>query len=221
MLVPVKAKNFYYKVGNIQTTVPWFRPDPQYLNSWKEEFFSHNEVTQFRYFLHGSSLQNARCFDIDLMMANKYSNPKQLERVMEIALTAGFKNRQYIDLHWVSPPADRILEKSPCNHFEIACNSYLQNGYCTLKSCVDTHAIDNMVKYGRTIVRGNKIVFSHLNDKWHDASKDAIFGGTELLYKKCTVIVPRIIKKMQNNFYKNPIVEITKDTNFMEIIQWA
>ena len=31
--------DFYYSIGKARTDVPWFRPDPEYLNRWKEEFF--------------------------------------------------------------------------------------------------------------------------------------------------------------------------------------
>ena len=226
MLFPVRAKNFYYKVGNVQTTVPWFKPDPQYMNNWKEEFFSHPEVPQFRYFLHGASLQNANTYDIDIMMSNKFNDPKELERVFEIAIDTGFKNRQYIDLKWVNIPGDRILKQSPCHHFELACNNYIENGYCTVESCSKTnphHTYKDLLRYGRTIIKNDKTLFSYLNDKRYLTPKESIFAGTELVYREAQGCggLPKIIKKMKNKFYTMSIVEINKDTNFMDLIKWA
>ena len=33
------AKKFFHAVGKARTEIPWFRPDPEYLNRWKDDLF--------------------------------------------------------------------------------------------------------------------------------------------------------------------------------------
>ena len=44
----MKTSKFYYRKGHCETKIPWFKPDPHYMNKWKEEFFKIPNVEKFR-----------------------------------------------------------------------------------------------------------------------------------------------------------------------------
>ena len=46
----MKADDFFYQCGDVETRVPWFPPDPEFLNAWRDEFFSDTPCIRL-YFL--------------------------------------------------------------------------------------------------------------------------------------------------------------------------
>ena len=148
--------DFYYSVGDAETDVPWFRPDPDYLNKWKKEFFIHPESEQYRYFFHGASRQGIiDTWDVDISIHGpaQKSDYHILERVMFLIRQIGFKNRQLIEPVWHSRPIE-YYELPACDHFQTACSFYLDKGSCTFEECLSCPRPGNQnkrIRYGRFI----------------------------------------------------------------------
>tara|TARA_Y100000310_G_C20137397_1_gene558674 strand:+ start:84 stop:320 length:237 start_codon:yes stop_codon:yes gene_type:complete len=63
----MKAKKFEYIKGAATTTTPWFRPDPEFLNLWKEDFFKIKGVENYKFWIYGGSLEDWQTWDIDIV----------------------------------------------------------------------------------------------------------------------------------------------------------
>ena len=102
--------DFYYSIGEAETDVPWFRPEPNYLNKWKDEFFTYKESKKYRYFFHGAARQGiVDTWDIDISIlgpAEESDYRKDPERVMFLIRQIGFKNRQLIEPVWQDRPIE-------------------------------------------------------------------------------------------------------------------
>lgn len=221
------TEDFYYSIGNAKTDVPWFRPDPQYLNSWKEEFFALEESTKYRYFLHGGALIDpSSTWDVDLLISGLISpdDYDELEFVMYAISQLGFKHRQLIEPFWQDTTPEDIL-RPKCDHYTIACDTFMNTGVCTLQQCLETR-YDNAgiqkIRYGTTFVK-NTTVASRIHAGYDGEITEHIERGQLIItniVKPPTTWNPKMVTKMKNGFYKRPVVEVTKDTDFRNIISW-
>lgn len=219
--------DFYYSIGEAKTDVPWFRPDPEYLNRWKDEFFSIEEASKYRYFFHGGARHNPRTtWDIDIAICGpgEEKDYPLLEYIMYMMRQVGFKNRQLIEPFWQDVPADIYL-RPVCNHFQIACETYMKKGRCTLQECMETPAMQfttkKRIRYGRFTVK-NEIEHSVPNPL--DGKKVETLRSGELIITN--VIEPnqtwpnKIYQKMKTGFYKKSPIEINRETNFRNFLPW-
>ena len=219
--------SFYYSIGNAKTDVPWFHPDPEYLNSWKEEFFALEESTKYRYFLHGGALINpSSTWDVDLTLSGPVGpdDYDELEFVMYAIRQLGFKHRQLIEPFWQDLPPE-TYSRPKCDHFQIACDTFMSTGACTLQQCLDTpakNAARQRIRYGVTVVK-NQIKTRVFNPELDGEILEHIERGELIItniIKPKPLWTDKLISKMKNGFYKRSPVEITKDTNFRDIVSW-
>ena len=219
--------DFYYSIGKARTDVPWFRPDPEYLNRWKEEFFKIEEASKYRYFFHGGARHNPRdTWDVDIAMTGpaEEKDYPTLEYIMYMMRQLGFKNRQLIQPFWQDTPPEIYL-RPPCKHFEIACEAHMEKGSCTLKECMENPAGQfteaKRIRYGRFIVKNN--IEQHVLNPNDGPEVETVRVGelivTNILQPNL-VWPQKIAEKMKNGFYKKSPLEITPDINFREFMSW-
>lgn len=220
--------NFYYSIGEAKTDVPWFRPDPQYLNKWKEEFFRVPITSKYRYIIHGSAIQNSsKTWDVDISIIGPGAEEDypDLELVMYAMRQIGFKHRQLIEPFWQDLPIE-IYNRGPCDHFEISCDTFLDKNSCTLEECLSTPAAQfkskKRIRYGQIVVKGGEEF--HVPDPIFDGSGTEVSRNGELIVTN--IIDPsgpwpkKVVEKMKKGIFKAAPVEITVDTDFRDIISW-
>ena len=112
---------FYYRIGNISTTIPWYRPTIKAFGKWADEWLQTPGIENYNihlcggfaqicYFLNESLLKT---WDVDIMLTGKVNtnlNYGELKRVLDEAQKIGFKHRLLIDIRYISNGLNPIVE---------------------------------------------------------------------------------------------------------------
>lgn len=214
----MKTSKFYYRKGSCETRIPWFKPDPHYMNKWKDEFFKIPNVEKFRYFMHGGTAYGSKdTWDIDIAVCGESSNLEIIENILYRGIQLGLNNRQLIDLHHIEIPAEVYSYPTPCNHFEVACHTFRETGTCTFEECYETQPKrkwQQMIYYGIERVKNDQSMklypegTDYIKGELY-ISPDSGFGGNE-----------KIINKMKSRVYTSAPIEITTSTDFRRHIIW-
>ena len=219
--------NFYFQVGKSKTDVPWFRPDPEYLNRWKDEFFSIEEASRYRYFFHGGARHDpGTTWDVDIAICGTTEEKDYplLEYIMYMMRQIGFKNRQLIEPFWQDVPAEIYL-RPVCDHYQIACETYMKSGRCTLKQCMETPAYHfttkKRIRYGQFLAKNE--FEQRVPDPIDGKEVETIQSGELII---TNIIEPnrswsnKIYQKMKTGYYKKSPIEINRETNFRNFLPW-
>ncbi|KTD51990.1 hypothetical protein Lqui_0834 [Legionella quinlivanii] len=147
----MKAQAFSYIRGELETNTPWYPPDPEFLNAWRDEFFAIEGVDHYTYWLCGAVLESWPTQDVDILITGSVIDYQHLEHVMVNAMRLGFKHRQLIDIAW-NDYYKKYLERGRCERRAICCDHYYQHGWCSLEHCTA------QARQIETIVVGNEII---------------------------------------------------------------
>ena len=97
---------FYYKKGDISTTIPWNRPTPLIFNQWLEEWSQIPGVREYKVFLTGAFCQNyflnqnIETWDIDMILIGEIQDYSILKNILDSAIEIGFRYKLLIDIFW-------------------------------------------------------------------------------------------------------------------------
>ena len=190
------------------------------MNKWKDAFLQLPKTGKYKYFLKGASLQRDRdTWDVDISIVGEIDSYENLEEIMYIATQLGFENRQLIDISWCDYSYERH-KKGACNYRELACDDYYNTGKCSMQECLNSLAQKKRIKYGKKITTQGKTVQNDVNIKTEE---------TTVSYKGELIVISsphgeesnlKHKGKMSKSYYKYPIVEITKNTDFRNHILW-
>ena len=147
----MKASDFFYKAGRVETTTPWFPPDPAFLNAWRDEFFQTPGVSNYTFWLCGAAMEPWPTTDVDVLVTGDITSFQALEDMLATAMELGFKHRQFIDIGW-NDYYKKYLMKGPCERRSICCDHFYKHGSCTIDQCTA------IVPHVETIVIGNEII---------------------------------------------------------------
>lgn len=208
----MKAKKFEYIKGDAKTITPWFRPDPEFLNLWKEDFFKIPHVSKYKYWICGGALEEWETWDTDVIVVGEIEDLKELEEIMVTATQLGFKHRQLIDINW-NNYYEKYLQKGSCNRRGICCDHYLENEWCNVEHCI-TQALDietitisyQIIKNGIQMARSNPDPIKLSDSLWKVT-----------MHSPSSKQVERIKKGI---IYKHDPVLITEELDFKDIIDW-
>ena len=151
---------FYYKAGDISTTIPWNKPTIKAFSKWVDEWLqtpgteNYNihlcgGFAQICYFLNENLLDT---WDIDIMLTKKPNydlDYSKLKRVLDEALKIGFKHQLLIDMRYILNGLNPIVEgvefKFKDDYVTIRNNITLEKRTSTIsykKSTKGDHAIE-------------------------------------------------------------------------------
>lgn len=208
----MRAEPFHYKIGEVETVVPWFPPDPECLNDWRDDFFLTPGVEHYTFWLCGAAMEGRQTDDIDIIVTGDIRDYAELEMILVSAVRLGFKHRQLIDIGW-NQYYEKYLLKGKCERRAICCEHFYEHGWCTLKECM---AVARSVE---TIVIGNEI---YKNGRMITPPyKHAVRLGPSLWKVRFRSPSEKQIKRMQQGvIYTQAPVIITPDLDFKDVVPW-
>lgn len=208
----MKAAPFFYKCGTVETTIPWYPPDPVFLNQWRDEFFSIPGVRAFDYWLCGAAMETWYTNDVDVIMTGEIGDLETLEFILTAAMTIGFKHRQLIDIAW-NDYYKKYLEKGRCERRAICCEHFFDHGWCTINEC--TALATDIV----TIVVGNEVIKNGAVLTPFDPT--AIRLRNELWQITMASPSQKQIERMKSGrvYHSSPCL-ITPELDFKEVVPW-
>lgn len=114
---------FLYKIGKVETTIPWERPNKMSFTNWLAEWQQTPGLKNYKAYLCGAFLQeylNDKKFntwDIDVFITGKVENAKELKNILTQAQILGFKYKLLIDIGWIDKLYELNLdyENNLCN----------------------------------------------------------------------------------------------------------
>ena len=109
---------FLYKVGEVETKIPWKRPNKLSFTNWLEEWQKTPGLSNYKAYLCGTFLQNyldnsdlgRETCDIDVFLTGKITNYEELKNILTQAQILGFKNELLIDIGWIDKLYELNLE---------------------------------------------------------------------------------------------------------------
>jgi hypothetical protein len=104
--------NFEYKIGDIKTNTPWFRPDKKRLKNWYLDFQQIPGTEKYSY-LAGDSLLNTETWDADIIVVGKINDYLELKNLLVEGIKLGFKHLQLVDIFYLSNTIDYEKEFQP------------------------------------------------------------------------------------------------------------
>ena len=149
----MKAKKFEYIKGAAKTSVPWFRPDPELLNNWKQDFYKIKGIEKYQFWICGGALEKWKSWDTDIMVTGKIGSYKELENILVKATQFGFKYRQLLDISWNDDFCKKYLEKGSCSLRSICCMHYYAHGWCDLENCLKPEPFVKSITIARKITK--------------------------------------------------------------------
>lgn len=207
----MKAEDFFYKCG-VETRTPWFPPDPEFLNAWRDEFFQTTDISGYTFWICGAALEGWKTTDIDILVTGEIGDYKKLENIMTNAMQIGFKHRQLIDIAW-NDYYKKFLEKGRCDRRAICCEYFYNHGCCTVEKCAALVEDIEAIVVGNEVIKNGVIITA--------GDPDAIKLGKDLWKIKISSPSPKQIQRILSGWvYKSSPIIITADIDFKQIIPW-
>lgn len=89
---------FKYKIGDLETSVPWDRPSKEKLQKWYQDFIQIPGVENYEFWV-GSSLFNVEdTWDVDIIIIGEIKDYYILKNILDKSIELGFKHKQLIDM---------------------------------------------------------------------------------------------------------------------------
>lgn len=209
----MKADNFFYKTGSVETRVPWFPPDPLFLNDWRDEFFETPGVEEYTFWMCGAAMEPWLTSDIDIIVTGEITDYSTLERVLTQAMVLGFKHRQFIDIGW-NNYYKKFLERGPCERRAICCEAFFEHGACTLEQCTEQKKNIETIVIGNEIIKNGFVITP--------ADPTAVRLGVSLWKIQFPSPSLKQIERLSSGVvYKSRPVIITADLDFRDFVPWA
>ncbi len=208
----MRAGEFFYQCGAVETHVPWFPPDPELLNAWRDEFFQTPGVSDYTFWICGAVLEGWPTNDVDILVTGDIKSYPVLETLLTKAMQLGFKHRQLIDIAW-NDYYKKYLMKGRCERRAICCEHFYEQGWCTLKECTAiAHDIETIV-VGNDIIKNGEVITP--------GDPNAIRLGPSLWKISIRSPSQKQIQRMQAGVvYTSSPVIITPDLDFKDIVAW-
>lgn len=92
---------FEYKIGEVKTNTPWFRPDKERLKKWYTDFSKIPGTEKYTY-LAGDSLLTTETWDADIMVVGEIEDYLELKNILVEGIRLGFKHLQLVDIFYCS-----------------------------------------------------------------------------------------------------------------------
>ena len=91
-------RSFKYKIGNIETIIPWSKPDKIQLEKWYRDFIQIPWIQDYEYWV-GSSLCNVEdTWDVDRIITGEIKDYEILKNILDKSIELGFRKKQLIDI---------------------------------------------------------------------------------------------------------------------------
>ncbi len=208
----MNAKPFSYQCGAIVTHTPWFPPDPEFLNHWRDEFFQHPAINNYTFWLCGGVMEAWATNDIDIVVTGAVNNYDELDSVLTTGMQLGFKHRQFIDFTWCEY-YKKFLLKGSCSRRAICCEHYYEHDWCTLKNCMAVVNDVEMIIVGNEVIKNDEIVIPY--------NPNAIQLSPSLWKIKAQTPSPKQVERIgMGQTYHYPPIIITPDLDFKTVIDW-
>jgi hypothetical protein len=96
--------SFYCKIGDIETTIPWNRPNLTTLKEWYLDWVNTPGINNFEIYVVGNFAENVwggsefETWDCDIVLIGDITNNIELKNIMNEAVRIGFEKRILIDI---------------------------------------------------------------------------------------------------------------------------
>jgi hypothetical protein len=207
-----QASSFQYKRGAIEIDTPWFPPDPEQLNRWRDELFELDECHDYTFWLCGAVQEDWLTSDVDVIVTGQPPSIQHLDKVLVHAIRLGFKHRQLIDIAW-NDYYKKYLMKGRCNHRAICCEFFYDHGWCNVAECIKpAHDIETIV-IGNEIIKNGEVITAP------DPNAEKL---TDSLYRiRMSSPSNKQIERIKEGLvYRSSPLIITPDLNFRTVVRW-
>ena len=118
---------FYYRAGDVSTTIGWLRPTKKSFNLWFDEWRTTVELSNYNVYLTGAFCQNyffnktLDTWDIDVTLVVKPDvcvDYYKLKHILEQAIRIGFQKNLLIDI-FVVEDAFKFTDRKILSYIEI------------------------------------------------------------------------------------------------------
>jgi hypothetical protein len=95
---------FYCKIGDVETTIPWLRPNLETLKKWYEEFSKVPGISNYDIYVLGNFAEKTwgtstlDTWDCDITLNGDIKDNYELKFIMDEAVRIGFNNRIFLDV---------------------------------------------------------------------------------------------------------------------------
>ena len=200
---------FEYIKGAASTNTPWFRPKPELLNAWREDFFKIPNVSKYRFWVCGGVLEGWKTWDTDILVTGNVESYEELQAILISSTELGFKHRQLIDINWNNSYENQII-KGACKRRGICCEHYYEHGWCEMEHCIVPRSTETIV-IATEVVKNGEILSSK--------SSNAVRIGSSLWRRKINMPSKKQIERIRKGvIYRSRPVEITPDIDFTDVI---
>jgi hypothetical protein len=210
----VKAKSFEYIKGPAKTNIPWFRPDPELLNTWKRAFLKISGVENYKFWVCGGALERWQTWDTDILVTGKVTNYEELQDILVTATQLGFEHRQLIDINW-NDSYEKYLEMGPCKFRSICCDHHYEKGWCDVRMCTNYESapLAESITICKEIIKNGRVEFKRTD------IVDQL--GPSLWKRTVPYASGKQIERMQKGVvYTGRPTLITEELDFKDIVDW-
>ena len=150
---------FYYRAGDVSTTIGWLRPTKKSFNLWFDEWRTTVKLSNYNVYLTGGFCE--KCFtneeretwDVDIVLAPvEISDVKydELKNILDQAMYIGFKHRLFIDI-WYNAKAPYDFSSNKEN-IDNPSNSIIN--YSETQMITDGEEFNDILEDGIEIIPG-------------------------------------------------------------------
>jgi hypothetical protein len=189
---------FYVRCGNIESNIPWGRPNVQALKNWYTQLSQLNSNTnKFKFNIVGGfaeklSNPNIDTWDIDIALTSDIiEDYNQIKTLLDDATKLAFENKILLDIYWV--------------------NHQLFDFHQNLSA--DTN-LENIDKYKLILIRNfyDFEITKNGNTTYIDLRNNQqvreLIDGLYMFYGYNESTINKVISRIKDNIYKRNIVEI-------------
>jgi hypothetical protein len=198
--------SFYYKVGSVETTKPWYLPKFDTLRDFFSTLVSDDELRPFKILLHGSLLYNWNSWSIDLFLELEgwqfNLDLIYLERIMSKIYRIAFDKRLLVDVTFCGNHqySDIYQSAKQRGFFFPAFNNSEFIKFNHIVKTVDGKSTEKFLssKYTTVNVSENLVKYNNLTLKYQD---DVInrFVNEKYIFKE-GISIDLVLSLLQNQF---------------------
>lgn len=214
------SRDFFYKVGPVETNIPWFRPDPQNLENWKNDLYnSFDDFGPYKIWLLGSAIEDRASWDADFTITGKLEDKQLLQDLIISMYKLGFKNRLLVDVRWCDDLYKYLNLGKYCKKLQVACEETVSFGACSGYRCLDPRSIkSDYIVIANKVIKNKKVITDLKSAKKIHEHLWLVEGEgptSKPYYSEKHRILMR--NTAQNNTY--PIL-MSENVNFFNYIEW-
>jgi hypothetical protein len=189
---------FYVRCGNIESNIPWGRPNVQALKNWYTQLSQLNSNTnKFKFNIVGGfaeklSNPNIDTWDIDIALTSDIiEDYNQIKTLLDDATKLAFENKILLDIYWVN---HQLFDF----HQNLSADTNLENIDKSKLILIRNFYDFEITKNGNTTyidLRNNQQVRE-------------LIDGLYMFYGYNESTINKVISRIKDNIYKRNIVEI-------------